>query len=129
VAARFELSGRAFLMELDLERLFVATPGHVQHRAAPRFPAVQRDLAVVVDRDAPEVEVRQTVQTAGGDLVREVRLFDVYMGEAIGPDKKSLAYALTYQSSERTLTDAEVEEVQARILAALRERFAATLRA
>jgi phenylalanyl-tRNA synthetase beta chain len=129
VAARFELSGRAYLMELDLERLFAATGGHVQHRALSRFPAVQRDLAVVVDRGLPEAEVREALRAAGGELVRELHLFDVYTGEAIGPEKKSLAYALTYQSPERTLTDADVEGVQARMLAVLRERFGATLRA
>jgi phenylalanyl-tRNA synthetase beta chain len=128
VAARFELSGRANLMELDLERLFAATGGHVQHRALPRFPAVQRDLAVVVDRSVPEVAVRAALRAAGGELLWALRLFDVYTGEAIGPEKKSLAYALTYQSPERTLTDADVEGVQAHILAALRERFGATLR-
>jgi phenylalanyl-tRNA synthetase beta chain len=128
VAARFELSGRAYLMELDLERLFAATPEVVQHKPASRFPAVQRDLAVVVDRGVPEVEVHDTIAAAGGELVYSVHLFDVYTGEAIGPDKKSLAYALAYQSPERTLAEADVEAVQARILAALRDRFGATLR-
>jgi phenylalanyl-tRNA synthetase beta chain len=129
VAARFELTGRAYLMELDLERLFDATAGYAQHSALPPYPAVQRDLAVVVARDVPEIEVREALRTAGGALLREARLFDVYTGEAVGQEQKSLAYALVYQSPERTLTDADVEAVQARILAALGERFGATLRA
>ncbi len=129
VAARFDLTGRPYLMELDLERLYAAVPERVVHVPASRFPIVQRDLAVVVAREVPEVDVQTTIRTAGGALVRAVRLFDVYTGEGIAAGKKSLAYALTYQSGERTLTDGEVDAVQASIVAALGERFGATLRA
>ncbi len=129
VAERFDLSGRPYLMELDMERLFAAVPERLVHVAVSRFPSVQRDLAVVVDRSVPDVEIKTAIEEAGGDLVRQVRLFDVYTGEAIGAGNKSLAYSLTYQSRERTLTDKEVDEVQARIVAALAQRFGATLRA
>jgi phenylalanyl-tRNA synthetase beta chain len=128
VAARFELSGRAYLMEVDLERVYLAAPERVQHRPVSRYPAVQRDLAIVVDWTVPEGEVAAAIHEAGGELVRRVRLFDVYTGEAIQQGKKSLAYALAYQSPDRTLTDAEVEAVQQRIVQALAQRLGATLR-
>jgi phenylalanyl-tRNA synthetase beta chain len=103
-------------------------PGHPLYRPVSRFPAVARDLAIVVARAVPEAEVHGAILAAGGELVRAARLFDVYAGEGIPQGKRSLAYALTYQSPERTLTDAEVDTVQARIVAALRERFDAALR-
>jgi phenylalanyl-tRNA synthetase beta chain len=129
VAARFDITGRPYLMELDLERLFAALPARVTQAAVSRYPAVQRDLAVVLPRDTPEVEVRAAIVAAGGELVRAARLFDVYSGAGIPAEQKSLAYALTYQSLDRTLTDAEVDAVQARVVAALGSAFGATLRA
>jgi phenylalanyl-tRNA synthetase beta chain len=129
IAERFDLTKRTYLMELDLKRLFVAVPEQVLYSSIPRYPAAQRDLAVVVARDVPEAEVAATIRSSGATLVRDVRLFDVYTGEGIPADKRSLAYALTYQSPERTLTDVEVERTQTAILAALRERFDAELRA
>jgi phenylalanyl-tRNA synthetase beta chain len=128
VAERFDLSGRVYLLELDLERLYRAVPDQLRQVGIPRFPAAQRDLAIVVSHDIPEADVAQAIRATGGELVREVELFDVYTGEGIPADKKSLAYALRYQSPERTLTDGEVERAQAAIVEALRERFGAELR-
>jgi phenylalanyl-tRNA synthetase beta chain len=128
VAERFDLSGRVYLMELDLERLFLGVPEHLRSATIARFPAAQRDLAIVVGRDVPEAEVAAAIRGAGAELVRGVELFDVYTGAGIAEDKKSLAYALSYQSAERTLTDAEVERTQAAILDELGKRFGAVLR-
>jgi phenylalanyl-tRNA synthetase beta chain len=129
VAARFEITGRPYLLELDLERLFAAMPQRVTQAPISRYPAVQRDLAVVLPRETPEVEVRAAILAAGGELVRAARLFDLYTGAGIPAERKSLAYALTYQAPDRTLTDDEVDAVQARIIAALASAFGATLRA
>jgi phenylalanyl-tRNA synthetase beta chain len=129
VAERFDLTGRAYLMELDLERLYAGVSERLTYTGVSRFPAVARDLALVVDAAAPEADVRAMILTSGGGLLRQARLFDVYTGEHVGMGKKSLAYALTYGSNERTLTDREADEVQQGILAALAERFGATLRA
>jgi phenylalanyl-tRNA synthetase beta chain len=128
VAERFDLAGRVYLMELDLARLFLAVPEQLRHMPILRFPPAQRDLAIVVRRDVPEADVAAAIAGAGGDLVRGVDLFDVYTGEGIPLDKKSLAYALRYQSPERTLTDTEVERAHAAIVAALGQRFGAVLR-
>lgn len=128
VAQRYDLSRRVYLLELDMERLYSAVPEQITHRAVPRYPTAARDLAVVVALDAPEAAIAETVRAAGGALLRSVQLFDVYTGEGIPSGKKSVAYALTFQSPERTLTDAEVERALTDILAALRERFGAELR-
>ena len=128
VARRFDLSGRVYLMELDLERLFRAVPERVRSAPIPRYPPVRRDLAVVIAAATPEADVAEAIRAAGGGLLRQVTLFDVYVGEGIPSGKKSLAYALSYQVSDRTLTDAEVERTHAAIVESLGKRLGATLR-
>ncbi len=129
VAERFDLTARACLMELDLERLYLAVPDVVFNQPIARYPAAQRDLAIVVDASVPAALVFETIRAAGGDLLRNAILFDVYTGKGIPEGKKNLAYALTYQSPERTLTDQEVERAHATIVQALGSQFGAELRA
>jgi phenylalanyl-tRNA synthetase beta chain len=128
VAEGFEVPPRTYLMELDLERLYAGVPGWALHSAILRHPAATRDLAIVVDSATPAAEVEAIIRASGGPLLRDVRLFDLYTGEGVPAGKKSLAYTLTYQSSERTLTDTEIEAAQAAIVAALSKRLGATLR-
>ncbi len=128
VAERFDLTGRTYLMELDLERLYLAVPQMLLSRPIPRYPAAERDLAIVVADEVPAAAVAEVIRAAGGPILRDVRIFDVYTGEAIAAGKKSLAYRLTYQSPERTLTDNEIDEAQSAVVRALGERFAAELR-
>jgi phenylalanyl-tRNA synthetase beta chain len=128
VAERFDLTKRTYLMEMDLERLYLAVPETARQRSIARYPAAQRDLAIVLAQDAPAAAVKAAIRASGAPLMRGARLFDVYTGAGIPEGHKSLAYAITYQSAERTLTDAEVERAQAAIVATLRERFGAELR-
>jgi phenylalanyl-tRNA synthetase beta chain len=128
VAEQFDLTKRACLMELDLERLYSAVPERALSQAIPRYPAAQRDLAIIVDASVPAADVADAIRAGGGELLRNVRLFDVYRGEGVPANKKSLAWSLTYQSAERTLTDAEIEATQRAIVAALSGRFGAELR-
>jgi phenylalanyl-tRNA synthetase beta chain len=93
-----------------------------------RFPAVEQDVALVVDEDLPAQVVEEAIVKAGGELLRRVELFDLYRGEQIPPGKKSLAYALAYQVEDRTLTDDEVARVQDRIVRRLAEELGAELR-
>jgi phenylalanyl-tRNA synthetase beta chain len=128
VAEQFEIPQRTYLMELDLERLYAGAPEQMLHSAILRYPAATRDLAIVVAAAAPAAEVADTIRASGGPLLREARLFDIYTGEGIPAGKKSLAYTLTYQSSERTLTEGEIEASLRAIVAALKQRLGATLR-
>jgi phenylalanyl-tRNA synthetase beta chain len=82
----------------------------------------------VVAEAVPEADVAAAIRAAGGPLVAEVRLFDVYRGAPIPAGQKSLAYALVYRAPDRTLTDAETAERQTTVEAALRQRFGATIR-
>jgi phenylalanyl-tRNA synthetase beta chain len=94
----------------------------------PRYPAVTEDLALIVNASVPAESVRAAIVESGGDLLRSVSLFDVFKGEQIGSGKKSLAYRLTYQAADRTLTDAEVAKVRAEIVRHLQGKLGATLR-
>jgi phenylalanyl-tRNA synthetase beta chain len=91
-------------------------------------PPVYEDLAVVVDGGVPARRVRDVIERAGTPLVRSVALFDVYRGAQVGAGKKSLAYRLTYQAEDRTLTDEIVAEVRTTIIRELESELGATLR-
>jgi phenylalanyl-tRNA synthetase beta chain len=114
--------------ELDLEALQAAAPERYTYTPVPRFPAALRDIAVVVDEAIPAEQVAQEVRRAGGELLRQVRLFDLYRGESIPPGTKSLAYALTYQAEDRTLTDKEVDRAHKKIEDRLRHVLKAQVR-
>jgi phenylalanyl-tRNA synthetase beta chain len=94
----------------------------------PRFPAVREDIAVVVNEDVPAARVEALIRDGGGAMLRSLTLFDLYRGEQLGTGKKSLAYALTYQHDERTLTDDEAARIRGRIVKKLRDELRAELR-
>ena len=83
------------------------------------FPAVLQDIAVVVEEEVPAAEVEEAVRTGGGELLRDVAVFDLYRGEQVGEGNKSLALRLEFRASDRTLTDDEVAERRTAIEAAL----------
>jgi phenylalanyl-tRNA synthetase beta chain len=89
---------------------------------------VLEDLAIIVDEKTTAEEVEAAIRSAGGSLVSEVRLFDLYRGDQIGSGRKSLAYSLTYQALDRTLTDEEVAQVRSRIVRRLEADLGARLR-
>ncbi|NOZ28423.1 MAG: phenylalanine--tRNA ligase subunit beta [Chloroflexi bacterium] len=120
---------RVGLAELSLRPL-IARYGHIRTlQPISPFPAVKEDLAIVVDQDIPATRVEEVIRKAGGRLLQAVRLFDVYQGASIPEGKKSLAYALTYQALDRTLTDEEVASIRARIIRRLERELGAQLRA
>ncbi len=129
VAEAFNLGGRVVLMgEMDVEGLRGALPARQLYQPVPRFPAALRDLAVIVADTVPAERVEQEIRTAGGGLLRGVRLFDLYRGESIPVGHKSLAYALTYQAPDRTLTDNEVKKAHEKIMGRLKHVLKAQIR-
>ncbi len=115
------------IMELDLEAL-LAGWGTV---APPMVgisgqPAVYEDLALIVDEGVPADQVATLIRQAGGKTLVSLRLFDVYSGQPIPPGKKSLAYALTFQAPDRTLTDEDVHKQRSKILSRLERELSAT---
>ncbi|MGH7058309.1 MAG: phenylalanine--tRNA ligase subunit beta [Acetobacteraceae bacterium] len=129
VAEAFALAGRTVLAgEIDLEELRGVLPARPVYQSVPRFPAALRDVAVVVEESMPAQRVADEIRAAGGALLREVRLFDLYRGESIAAGHKSLAYALTYQAEDRTLTDNEVKKAHDKIMGRLKHVLKARIR-
>ncbi|AEI67083.1 phenylalanine--tRNA ligase subunit beta [Corallococcus macrosporus] len=129
VAKALGLPGGVFVFELDTEPLYAVAKLVPAYRSLPRFPAVLRDLAVVVPLELPNDEVRRVILEVGKPLVEDAQVFDVYTGEQIPQGRKNLAYALRYRSAERTLTDVEVNEAHQRIVDEVKQRLGAALRA
>jgi phenylalanyl-tRNA synthetase beta chain len=123
------LPGRWGCFELDLATLFGALPDVVHYEDVITYPPVRQDLAFVVDEETPAGALVEAAREAAGAELREMRPFDVYRGDQAGVGKKSIAFAVTFQSPERTLTDEDAAALRARIVAALAERFGAELRA
>ncbi len=113
--------------ELDVETLR-SFPATYRFRPIPEFPPIYEDIALIVDEAIPAAHVEALIRQAGGPMVTEVRLFDLYRGEQIGAGKKSLAYHLTYQASDRTLTDPEAAAIRNRIVKRLEQELGARLR-
>lgn len=119
---------RIHLAEFDAGWLEKLSSQSFRARAIPRFPAARRDLAVVVPEACPAADVEALLREAGTPLLETARLFDLYRGDPLGEGFKSLAYALDYQASDRTLTDKEVEQAHSRIETRLRAKLGARIR-
>jgi phenylalanyl-tRNA synthetase beta chain len=114
--------------ELDLHSVLDRIPDAVSMLPVANYPPVLEDLAIVVDETIAAKGVEEVIRKAGGRLLADVRLFDLYQGEQIKQGKKSLAYALTYQAEDRTLTDSEVAKVRGKIINRLDKELGARLR-
>jgi phenylalanyl-tRNA synthetase beta chain len=128
VQQRYDLPHRAYLCEIDLERLYAAVPPRITYQPISRHQELTRDLALVVDQRILAQDIHDAIVRSGGELLRQVTLFDVYTGDPIPAGKKNLTYSLVYQAQDRTLTDTEANTVQERIVRALNEEFRAVLR-
>ena len=128
VRAAFDLDQASFLLAIDLDGLFRSASVDRQVVAIPRFPPVVQDIAVIVGTDIAAATIEELIRESGEPLVKFVELFDIYQGPPIPDGKINLAYHITYQALDRTLTDVEVAEVQRKIALALTGRLNAELR-
>jgi phenylalanyl-tRNA synthetase beta chain len=127
VLRNYKVPGRAYAAEFRLEELLPLFKQTPYFKPLPRFPAVDRDLAVVVDAGQPVGEMLAALRELAGDLLQVLTVFDVYAGPPIPAGKKSVAFAFRFQG-DRTLTDAEINAIMERCLQGLRERFGAERR-
>jgi phenylalanyl-tRNA synthetase beta chain len=127
-AMRLELAAPCAVCELDIENLIAYGLPRKSIEAPPRFPAVRRDLALVIDREFPAYNVVKAVEQIGSQCLESVTLFDVYEGEPIPAGKKSVALALNYRAKDRTLTDEEVNGEHAALISQALIRLGAELR-
>lgn len=126
IARNFGVEETLYLFEIDLKVLMQKVRPGRAYQPLPRYPAVVRDIALVLDKAVSHQQVLDTL--AAFPLLKEVSLFDVYAGKQLEEGKKSLAYRLTFQSAEATLTDTEVDRVMAEIVSTLGSELGARLR-
>ena len=123
---KLDLSVAPILFEVLIEPAFAATKS--EFRGISKFPAVRRDIAVIIDRDIAVAELDKAVRDAGGPALRDTVVFDVYEGKSIKTGSKSVALGLILQESSRTLTDADSDNIMRAVIDRLGRDFNATIR-
>lgn len=116
------------LAEIDLDAMLDLSNTQKYYRGLPKFPAVERDLAIVVKKDVLAAEIYDIIKESGGDMLETVELFDIYEGDQIPEGYKSMAYSLSYRAPDRTLQDKEVDVIHERIINTLEKKVEAKLR-
>ena len=117
-----------YVFELSLQQMLTTSVNEIKYSPIPRFPSMARDIALVVASDVAASDIKSVISEAGGKLLKEVAIFDLYEGEHIEQGKKSVAFSLRYLDPERTLTDEEVTKAHEKVLNAVEEKLGATLR-
>ncbi len=125
----FDIKEELYFLEIELLKLMEFQSQTKKFEPLPKFPPVDRDLALVVEDEIYSSQIIEKIKKTGGDLVEEVNLFDIYRGDQIPEGKKSLAYAIRYRSTNKTLTDSEVDEIHNDIVTQLKQHFRAQIRA
>ncbi|MCQ2437816.1 MAG: phenylalanine--tRNA ligase subunit beta [Clostridia bacterium] len=128
IAGNFNIEKRVYVAEIDLDALRPLDKDFYGVIPMPKFPAVTRDLALVVDESVGAGAMMDTIAAAAKNI-EDVKLFDIYRGDKLGKGKKSIAYALSFRAPDRTLTDAEIATAMEKILKAVAENYGAELRA
>jgi len=128
VAKNYELKKRTYACEIDLEPLFARQAPTVQYKSLPKYPSVDRDLALLAPKEVSAAHVVALIEQNGGEHLRTVSLFDVYEGEQIPEGMRSLAYTMTFQADDRTLTDEEIAKVQERLAEKLKKELGVEVR-
>ncbi len=128
VAENYDMDAPVYCAEINLEVLMGQQLPEPTYKPLPKFPTVSRDLAIVCNEAVTVAEAEAVIRKSAGKLLRDVALFDIYRGANIGEGKKSLAFSLSLRADDRTLTDADSEQVVTAILAALAKELDATLR-
>jgi len=117
-----------YVMEMNLDQILAIDAGELLYTPVPRHPSISRDIALVVSSETSAGTLESVIQRAGGKLLKNVKLFDLYEGANVEEGQKSLAFSLTYQDTERTLTDEEVVKAHEKVLTALTTEAGASLR-
>ncbi len=128
VAEAFDLKKTVYLFEIDFDLAFSLKRPHPMFRSLPRFPSVTRDMALIVEESVTVQEPLDFLWSAGETLLEQVDIFDIYRNPQFGQGKKSIGYRLIYRSSERSLTDEEVNVIHNGLVTAVLDKFQAVLR-
>lgn len=128
VAEAFDIKKRIYLFELDLQQIQKLADIQVHYTTIPKYPAISKDIALVVDKKTQVGDLEQIIKKYGKKNLESVKLFDIFQGDQVGLDKKSVAFALVFRASDRTLTDEEINKVLSKILQQLEIEAGAILR-
>ncbi len=129
VLDNYNLPVRVYIAELNFEEILNASELDRKYEQLPKFPAVERDIAIVVAEEITAGQIEEIIRNKGGKLVEEVKLFDIYKGTQIEKGYKSMAWSIIYRSSEKTLNEEDISKVHTRIINSLVNQVGATLRA
>ncbi len=128
VSKNFGVDTRVYICELDLNTLISFYSDSVKYKQLPKYPAVSRDIAMLIDDNINVSKIEKIIKKNAGNILEGYTLFDVYKGSQIPEGKKSVAYSVTFRADDRTLTDDEISAVFDKILAGLKEQLGAELR-
>ncbi len=128
VSKKYGIDVPCYAAELSFDALKAAIDYDIKYSPLPKFPAVTRDIAMLVDRETPVAEIEAVIRKSAGKLLEDIKLFDVYEGEQIPEGKKSVAYSAVFRAADRSLTGDEVQEVFDKVLKNLASELDAQLR-
>lgn len=117
-----------YVLEINLDELFTKKVGKMKYKEFSKFPSINKDIALVVDKKAISKDIEKVIKSAGGSLLTNIEVFDVYTGVGVGIDKKSIAYSLTFSDMKKTLTDEEINGLMDKIIDAVSKKCGAELR-
>ena len=128
VLQNYDISKRAFLAEINLTKITKYARENKKYVEVPKFPAVERDIAMIVDEEIAVGDIEKVITKKGKKILESVTLFDIYRDSKLGENKKSVAYALKFRDKSKTLSDEEVNKIMDEILTELEKKFNAELR-
>ena len=117
-----------YVLEINLDELFTKKVGKMKYKEFSKFPSINKDIALVVDKKAISKDIEKVIKSAGGSLLTNIEVFDVYTGVGVGIDKKSIAYSLTFSDMKKTLTDEEINGLMDKIIDTVSKKCGAELR-
>ena len=117
-----------YVLEINLDELFTKKVGKMKYKEFSKFPSINKDIALVVDKKSVSKDIEKVIKSAGGSLLTNIEVFDVYTGVGVGIDKKSIAYSLTFSDMKKTLTDEEINGLMDKIIDAVSKKCGAELR-
>ena len=128
VTKKYNFDCKIYVAEIDFTAFAENVCTDKQYVPSPKFPAVTRDIAVLIDNSVPVAEIEKVIKESCGKILEKTELFDVYRGKQIPDDKKSVAYALTLRSSEGTLAEEEINNAMNKIIKNINNKLGGVLR-
>lgn len=117
-----------YILEIDLDKLLNKKVGKMKYKEVSKYPSIKKDLAIVVEKEITSQDISVLIKKFGGSLLNKIEVFDVYEGKGIPENKKSIAYSLTFEKLDRTLTDDEINLTMDKIIQGLENKLKAELR-